>query len=691
MSKTINDLAGLLYSDRRAEVSETAPSKTATIFGTAAGNSADGTVPVVISDNVTQPDESDSTVVEIPTVPNVVEGDEVIVSLVGGELKTPYVSGVVGEGDRLNSAIETAGTIADEALSIAEATNQHFWSDSNGAHVTEVTQEEWSDSSGSKYQTGANSLWNSLGMLFRKGLTNLMALVVDDPDDEVLGTTGVAIFDGKDNNQENIVASFTDDGATIGKGDEAHVGIMPTGMEIFGRYGKNDRVAAIVSNAPNERITYEWVGRAVGDTPYSYSIDTYLQEIPDFSQRTVKVSPYTTGQTPSTMAYWEVEFSDFGTQTASGVTVTLSDDGEKAHLTVSGEYDPSPLDILNKSVYATYYSTFYEPSYVFGNDVSASRYAFAAGMSVTASGDASQAFGYNVVASGMYAHAEGYSSEATGSYSHAEGESTASGAGSHAEGAATAQGTHTHAEGGSMTLARGTACHAEGTQTTAKGNQCHAEGYQSVAQGDAAHAQNIGTIANGEGQTSIGKWNIENSNYALIIGNGTSDTARSNALTVDWSGDVDAAGTVSDTGYKQTGGNVTLDATSKAAWRTALAPDVLYEHAFPTGTGVTAAATSITLSESAANYSYMRIIYSNNAELYKSITVYQPNGKSVVLDLMTGSQTGTATMWLKGSTWKINGTSMTKLAEKTLDIANGGASNNVASTNQIHVLRVEAW
>ena len=70
---------------------------------------------------------------------------------------------------------------------------------------------------------------------------------------------------------------------------------------------------------------------------------------------------------------------------------------------------------------------------------------------------------------------------------------------------------------------------------------------------------------------------------------------------------------------------------------------------------------------------------------------FQPNGKSVVLSILTGSQTGTSTIWLKGSTWQINGTSMTKIAEKTLDIVNGGAANNVAATNQIHILRVEAW
>lgn len=42
-------------------------------------------------------------------------------------------------------------------------------------------------------------------------------------------------------------------------------------------------------------------------------------------------------------------------------------------------------------------------------------------------------------------------------------------------------------------------------------------------------------------QTAIGQYNISDSNgtYAFIIGNGTANNARSNALTVDWSGNVD--------------------------------------------------------------------------------------------------------------------------------------------------------
>ena len=51
-------------------------------------------------------------------------------------------------------------------------------------------------------------------------------------------------------------------------------------------------------------------------------------------------------------------------------------------------------------------------------------------------------------------------------------------------------------------------------------------------------------FATGDRQIALGKFNVEDTNdeYVLIIGNGTDDQNRSNALTVDWNGKVTAAG-----------------------------------------------------------------------------------------------------------------------------------------------------
>ena len=220
MARTLSDLADKLYSDKRAEVnSSLEPGHTTTVYGVASGTSEDGIVKVKLSDDATQADEfdgEDATYVELPTVVSVQDGDDVIVSLVGGDLKAPFVSGVIGEGDRILGRIDiaddhaaAAAALAEEANRVANAVNQHFWDDGNGAHVTEVTRDEWSDAGGSLHQSGINALWNSQGMLFRRALVNLLAIMAGNE-------TGISIYDGNGNDPENIVASFSNAGIQLG-------------------------------------------------------------------------------------------------------------------------------------------------------------------------------------------------------------------------------------------------------------------------------------------------------------------------------------------------------------------------------------------------------------------------------------------------------------------------------------------
>ena len=126
---------------------------------------------------------------------------------------------------------------------------------------------------------------------------------------------------------------------------------------------------------------------------------------------------------------------------------------------------------------------------------------------------------------GRDSHAEGYDTTASGPDSHAEGlNTTASNESSHAEGlGTTASGYGSHAEGNSTT-ASGSDSHAEGLDTTASGNDSHAEGNSTTASGKCQHVQ--------------GKYNVVDSQgkYAHIVGNGVSNTARSNAHTLDWNG-----------------------------------------------------------------------------------------------------------------------------------------------------------
>lgn len=167
-----------------------------------------------------------------------------------------------------------------------------------------------------------------------------------------------------------------------------------------------------------------------------------------------------------------------------------------------------------------------------------------------ASGQYSHAEGMNNIASGSASHAEGYATKASGSYSHAEGyETTASASRSHAEGwstEATAQGAHAE---GFATHATGQYSHAEGDNATAAGRASHAEGYSTDAVADYSHAEGMQTNASSEYQHVQGKWNIIDADdtYAHIVGNGTSNSSRKNAHTLDWSGNAWYAGTVETT------------------------------------------------------------------------------------------------------------------------------------------------
>ena len=135
----------------------------------------------------------------------------------------------------------------------------------------------------------------------------------------------------------------------------------------------------------------------------------------------------------------------------------------------------------------------------------------------TTVGTNSVAIGYNTTASGENSHAEGKDTTASGQSSHAEGY---------------------------MTEATNTFAHAEGVNTTASGQHSHAEGSNTIASGFSSHAEGRGTVAQRKSQHVQGEYNILDTTgstitegkYVHIVGNGDSDTARSNAHTLDWNG-----------------------------------------------------------------------------------------------------------------------------------------------------------
>lgn len=110
--------------------------------------------------------------------------------------------------------------------------------------------------------------------------------------------------------------------------------------------------------------------------------------------------------------------------------------------------------------------------------------------------------------------------------------------------------------------ASGVTSHAEGSTVIASGAGSHAEGANSIASGDFSHAEGFRTRALSRSQHTFGEYNILDSagaqyskgTYVEIVGNGTEDNARSNARTLDWSGNEVLAGSQTATSFIKSGG-----------------------------------------------------------------------------------------------------------------------------------------
>lgn len=184
-------------------------------------------------------------------------------------------------------------------------------------------------------------------------------------------------------------------------------------------------------------------------------------------------------------------------------------------------------------------------------------------------------------------HAEGYQTRSTGGASHSEGCNTlSSGSHSHAEGDTTTSSGHgAHSEGGN-TVASNNFSHVEGYSSTSSGHSSHAEGYTTEASGAYSHAEGYYTTANLYQMHAAGSYNAQankytpfspgtiyhehdrillngfegyecivpessssfvtaewkrlpsNGEHAFVVGNGTGSNNRSNALTLEWDGNL---------------------------------------------------------------------------------------------------------------------------------------------------------
>lgn len=307
----------------------------------------------------------------------------------------------------------------DEALEIAEATNQHFWANDSGTFVTDIEQEEWLEALADNFSDASvsepynNILMNSLGILIRSALNTLAAI----------SKSGVSFYDGDGNDLSHMLASFGSDGATFREDGKTKVTINDSGLSIY------DSDGSISGNNETLGTRLAFIGVDANGKPYS--------RIGNSSKGYIDI-----GVNSNNNGY--IDFYSGNTQ--------LAHIGYDAGVNKDGDIVTAP--------YYTFGSR--EPDSIIGN------YSFSSGTNNKASGYGSHAEGDSTEANGIVSHAEGYDTEANSFTSHAEGRYTkANEQASHAEGYYTeANGKYSHAEG-CFTKANGEASHASGNGTIA--------------------------------------------------------------------------------------------------------------------------------------------------------------------------------------------------------------------------------
>ena len=392
---------------------------------------------------------------------------------------------------------------------------QYFWFESDsssawgsGAHVTLYPESQFTDSTSPNYMKGQNIIMNTDGFSIRNGVLPMMVLDNDSLDFNTIDTI---------NGTYTTVATF---GATVRVGAIGNPNIQISGDSMMGLL--NNGVETFEFNADGGVADVSHRTELLGRTPCS--------DIPtDIANSLVITADMLDNAVASSNVKIILHVYPNSTDSGEGIKIyaqTFKKDGTTQQDTID-TYLVVPAELTHRYLYITYNGTktisiYRSANFNYDSIKLSIEY-------ITSDNAPTFSFGGENEITGGYSSALGFSNTVGGNYSHVEG-----------------------------------------LGNWANGYGSHAEGIRSDASGDYSHAQGYWTEAAGTAQTVVGKYNDNDINNALEIGNGSGSglSPRSNALTVDWDGNTKMAGaltmenhatsigwynTVSDTVNKATG------------------------------------------------------------------------------------------------------------------------------------------
>lgn len=490
---------------------------------------------------------------------------------------------------KFSELVEPAKEMAKEAEKVA----YHYLKvDTTGAMVANMTDDNDNEYTPSNIPTGKrNILITADDLRIRDGQTDLatygdtITLGKSNGKKVIINTSGVNIYDNS-----NSLASF---GSTVRVGQLASPHII-LDSNSFNAYSANDtsyfslsdgstnatesytvseKLAVFTTTYPINTVTSVTVGgTAISSDKYEYSSgddEFSLLEVPSKNSSIAITYTYSTEDEVSTSTTDSFTVGAISLtipltkSNISIVSVVVHNGSTDENVTDDCDYNSSTNSIVftndtyvppvGSIVDVNYTINNTSPYFTFGtrnnsyakgvgsasfanNGVASGANSFTTGDSNRSTGTASFTTGTGNVASGIYSFAEGRNNQASGSYAHAEGYGNiVNNIYGHAEGYGnTVSGTFSHAEGRGN-KSTGTYSHSEGYNNTASGSYSHAGGTGSVASGLTSFAHGEGLQASMANAGAFGRYN-EPLGFLFTVGNGTSNSARSNAFAVGQGG-----------------------------------------------------------------------------------------------------------------------------------------------------------
>ena len=387
-------------------------------------------------------------------------------------------TGAVRQISTVRKVVERVREVAETASRIAGNTNQYFWhtqeGTDTGAHITEIPQDEFL---ADPTKGGGNTLIRSNGVAVRDGLTELSTFSAN------------GCYLGNETTSRLILNNV---GIT---------GMTDTGVETFkvvtGDYSGTQTITettGIIENTASDKTTMRAFFNANHSPSFATDVVFNLSIVVEYSGQTKSSDTQVDYRYDPNNIYIQSFGADKVMMFQSGY-VTVHIDGSYQTNRVGISFDITVNNLQAKIQNAQVSVTMpipdpVLPSYTFGTRVERpdqyGSYSFIAGSRNKATDDYSVALGVDNVASGLASLAVNDDNKATGLNSFASGNG-------------------------------------------------------SIASGARASTFGGDTLASSNDQMVIGRRNVEDANdtYAFIIGNGDyAEETRSNAFTVDWSGNV---------------------------------------------------------------------------------------------------------------------------------------------------------